>query len=195
MWDERYAGADYAYGTQPNTFLRKHVTWVTGPVLSICEGEGRNAVFLAEQGHSVHCVDSSAVGLRKAQKLAHQRGVKITTEVVDLEHYLPKPQSFQTIISIFAHLPSSLRARCYPILQESLAGGGIWLMEAYAEEQLVRSTGGPRQLDMLMSISKVKADFRTWTAHLLRHCERNVVEGQYHTGLADVVQFIGQKEV
>ena len=70
MWNDRYAGDEYFYGTEPNTFLAEHAKQLNGPVLSLCEGEGRNAVFLASRGLDVLGVDSSDVGLAKAQKLA-----------------------------------------------------------------------------------------------------------------------------
>ena len=80
MWNERYAGDDYFYGTEPNTFLAENAKLLTGPVLSLCEGEGRNAVFLASLGLDVLGVDSSDVGLAKAQKLAAEKKVSIRTE-------------------------------------------------------------------------------------------------------------------
>ena len=84
MWDERYASDDYIYGTEPNAFLVEHAEKLVGPVLSLAEGEGRNAVFLASLGLEVHGVDGSEVGLAKAKALAHSRGVEIRTEVADL---------------------------------------------------------------------------------------------------------------
>ncbi|HIA14519.1 MAG TPA: SAM-dependent methyltransferase, partial [Nitrospirales bacterium] len=63
MWNQRYAGDEYIYGTEPNSLLAEHVDLLIGPVLSLVEGEGRNAVFLASQGLKVHGVDGSEVGL------------------------------------------------------------------------------------------------------------------------------------
>ena len=85
MWDERYQGEDFVYGTEPNDFLRSQIdNLLPGRILCLAEGEGRNAVFLAEQGFTVTGVDQSSVGLAKAERLAAQRGVRIETLVADL---------------------------------------------------------------------------------------------------------------
>ena len=89
MWDERYSAEDYVFGTEPNAFLLEHAGKLRGPVLSLAEGEGRNAVFLASLGLEVHGVDGSAVGLSKALALARSRKVKIQTEVADLGEFEP----------------------------------------------------------------------------------------------------------
>ena len=84
FWNERYAKDDYLYGTEPNSFLKEHWNLLGAPVLSLSEGEGRNAVFLALHGLEVLGVDISAVALEKAKKLAESRGVEIKTKVADL---------------------------------------------------------------------------------------------------------------
>ena len=94
MWDERYAAEEYVYGTEPNAFLKEHAQRLAGPVLSVAEGEGRNAVFLASLGLEVLGVDGSAVGLAKARRLAEAKGVSIDTLVVDLADYEPPAAAF-----------------------------------------------------------------------------------------------------
>lgn len=106
MWDERYSTDEYVFGTAPNEFLASVATQIpVGKVLCLGEGEGRNAVYLAELGFEVLAVDSSAVGLGKAQKLAKSRGVAIETLVADLADYDIQPDSWDAIISFF--LPRS----------------------------------------------------------------------------------------
>ena len=89
MWDQRYSGSDFAYGTAVNDFLKDEFHRIPsgGRVLCLAEGEGRNAVFLAQQGYRVTAIDLSEVGLNKARQLASDKGVKISTEVVDLADY------------------------------------------------------------------------------------------------------------
>jgi protein-L-isoaspartate O-methyltransferase len=193
MWDERYAAEEYIYGTEPNEFLAEHARELSGPVLCIAEGEGRNGVFLASLGLEVLAVDSSAVGLEKARALAESRGVSIATEVADLADYVPSPNTFGAVVSIFAHLPSKVRQRLYPLLEQCLTPGGLLILEAYNEAQINRDTGGPKDPDMLMSEAKIETGFANLDTLFLRDTRRQVVEGLYHTGLADVVQFIGRK--
>lgn len=193
MWNDRYRGETFAYGTEPNSFLVEHSGLLTDPVLSLAEGEGRNAVYLASLGLDVLGVDASDVGLGKAHRLADERGVSIKTQVVDLAIYEPPVNSFGSVISISAHLPSSVRRRLYPLIEQCLKPGGIILLEAYAKSQLLRSTGGPKDSDMLLTVEDLRAEFSNCDILLCQEVQRDVVEGEYHTGLASVVQFIGRK--
>ncbi|MEM9220305.1 MAG: class I SAM-dependent methyltransferase [Cyanobacteria bacterium P01_F01_bin.150] len=192
-WNKRYSDEEYVYGTEPNSFLVEYSDMLSNPVLSIAEGEGRNAVFLASRGRTVYAVDGSDVGLAKAQALASKKGVTIQTEVADLLQFEPEENTYGSIISIFAHLPSAIRKRLYPMLEHSLRKGGILLLEAYSEEQLRYGTGGPSDLDMLMTQSKIRQEFPNCEPILLRKIERDVCEGKFHTGVASVIQFIGRK--
>jgi SAM-dependent methyltransferase len=193
MWNERYAADEYAYGTEPNAFLAQHARLLAGPVLSLAEGEGRNAVFLASLGLDVLGVDGSEVGLAKARKLAASRGVTIRTEVVDLATYEPPANMFGSVVSISAHLPRAERQRLHRLVARSLKPGGIILLEAYTKAQIPRDTGGPKDPDLLMSSSELEQEFPGCEPVLSRELERDVIEGKYHTGLASVVQFIAKK--
>lgn len=194
FWNERYARDDYLYGMSPNSFLVEHAGLLTGPVLSLSEGEGRNAVFLAARGLKVHGVDISEVGLAKALALAKLKGVEIQTEVADLSIFEPKNDFYGSVISISAHLPSAVRNNLYPLVERCLQQNGVLLLEAYSEGQLTRNTGGPKDRDMLMTVDKLKREFPNLKPILIRELEREVREGEGHTGLASVVQFIARKE-
>lgn len=194
MWNERYRSDEFAYGTEPNSFLAEQAKLLNGPVLSLAEGEGRNAVFLASQGLDVLGVDGSEVGLAKAQKLADSKGVAIRIEVADLAIYEPPANHYGSVVSISAHLPSVIRRRLYPLVEQSLKPGGIILLEAYSMSQLPRNTGGPKDPDMLMTAANIVTEFPDCEVLLCQEIERDVVEGQFHTGLASVVQFIGKKK-
>lgn len=133
MWDERYAGESFFYGTEPNDFLREHAAEISagGRVLCLAEGEGHNAVFLAGLGLSVVAVDQSAVGLRKAVQLAEARGASITALQANLDSYRIEPGSWEAIVSIWCHLPTSLRAKVHVQVVDGLKPGGVFLLEAY----------------------------------------------------------------
>lgn len=193
FWNSRYANADYIYGTEPNTFLAEHAHLLEGPGLSLSEGEGRNAVFLASRGLDMLGVDISPVGLGKAHKLAASRGVSIRTVVADLATYEPTADHYGTVISISAHLPSSIRRRLYPLIERALKPGGVVLLESYSVKQLSRDTGGPRDADLLLTTEKIRQEFAHLEPVLLREVDRQVLEGTHHTGLASVVQFIGRR--
>ncbi len=192
MWNERYSVDEYIYGTEPNSFLAEYASTLSGPILSLAEGEGRNGVFLASLGLEVLAVDGSEVGLSKARALALSKDVEIRTQVADLGEFVPEENHYGAVVSIFAHLPSAVRARLYPLVERSLKPGGIVILEAYSQAQLARDTGGPKDPDMLMSGAAVESEFPNCEPILLREIEREVREGTYHTGTASVVQFIGR---
>ena len=193
FWNERYGKSGYLYGTEPNSFLVEHADIINGPVLSLSEGEGRNAVFLALRGLKILGVDCSPIALTKANELAKAKGVSIETEVADLAEFEPKENHYGSVISISAHLPSMVRKKLYPLIEQSLKVNGIILLEAYSENQLSRDTGGPKDADMLMTIEKLRREFSNLGPILLREIDREVSEGEGHTGLASVVQFIARK--
>src|SRR6187399_408085 len=96
FWDERYSGEQLAYGEAPNGFLAS-VTGrfpSSGRALDIGAGEGRNALFLASCGLDVLAVDQSSVGMRKAERLARERGLGLRTQAVDPSDFDAEPESF-----------------------------------------------------------------------------------------------------
>ena len=194
FWNERYTRDEYLYGTEPNSFLVENFGLLTGPVLSLSEGEGRNAVFLAGRGLKVRGVDISEVALTKARALAKSKDVEIQTEVADLSKFKPEKTFYGSVISISAHLPSAIRYKLYPLVEQCLKPGGVMLLEAYSESQLARNTGGPKDVDMLMTVEKLKREFSNLEPILIREIEREVSEGEGHAGLASVVQFIARKK-
>lgn len=194
MWDERYGKEGFAYGTAPNDFLREHAAKLpAGPVLCLADGEGRNGVFLAEQGYEVTSVDQSRVGLAKAATLAAERGVTIHTEVADLATWDLGQARWSGVVSISAHLPPEVRARVHAGVVRALRPGGVFLVEAYAPSQLGFGTGGPPAAEWLFDVEQVKRELDGLTFELAHEIERDVVEGRYHTGRAAVTQIIARK--
>ena len=195
MWDERYSTEEYAYGKAPNEFLAENYSAIPkGKVLSLAEGEGRNAVFLAKQGYSVTAVDGSQVGLDKAGKLAEENGVEIELIHADLAEFEIGEGQWEGIISIFCPLPSALRKELYKKVVTGLKLGGVFLVEAYTPEQLKHNTGGGKSADAMTSKESLIRELKGMTFTHLVELERNVVEGIYHTGLGAVVQAIARKE-
>ncbi len=193
-WDERYGAADFAYGKEPNEFLASVADRIPpGPVLCLAEGQGRNAVFLAQSGRVVTAVDRSAVGLMRAHELAKERGVTVKTVQADLAAYIIRPAAWSGIVAIFAHLPQPLRSRIYRSSAAGLAPGGVFILEAYTPAQIAHGTGGPKDAAMLPTLEELKADLSGLELEIARECERAVIEGKHHTGLSAVVQIVARK--
>jgi SAM-dependent methyltransferase len=196
MWDERYSQPGFAFGTAPNDFLVSVASQIPkGDVLSLGEGEGRNAIFLASCGHKVHAVDASLVGLLKARELATRNQVEITTEVTDLSHYKIEPDRWNGIVSIFCHLPPPLRSRLYREAVAGLRPGGAFVLEAYTPKQLVYGTGGPKVAELLVTLDELREELAGLEFVHATELERPVIEGTFHTGLAHVVQVVAKKPV
>lgn len=194
MWDERYAGEKYAYGTEPNDFLREAFAAVPKPkVLSLAEGEGRNAVFLAKQGYAVTAVDGSSVGIEKAKRLAASQGVDVEFIHADLAEYDFGENCWGGIVSIFCPLPPALRKLIYKRVEVGLKPGGVFLLEAYTPEQLKHKTGGGDSVELMQSVQSLRAELPGLQFEHLLELEREVFEGVYHTGLAAVVQALAKK--
>ena len=195
MWDERYGDERFFYGTQPNDFLRMHAAAIPpgGRVLCLGEGEGRNAVFLAGLGFAVVALDQSAVGLRKALQLATARGVSITTLQASLEHYPFEAGYWDAIVSIWCHLPSSLRGKVHGQVAAGLKPGGLFLLEAYRPDQLKFGTGGPKDEDMLPTLAQLRGELSGLEFEYAAESERDVQEGQGHAGRSAVVQVRARK--
>jgi SAM-dependent methyltransferase len=189
-WDERYRPEEYAYGREPNEFLRAEAARIPlGRVLCLAEGEGRNAVYLAGLGHEVTMVDFSVEGLRKAERLAQEHGVKLNLIHSDLAVYVPDG-IFTGVISIFAHMPRTARRRIHARLSQILAPEGVFLLEAYNQRQPSFGTGGPRDPERLMGLEELRVEVSPLRLVLGREVERDVREGIYHTGRGATVQII-----
>lgn len=193
-WDERYSEPDFAYGTEPNDFLVSVVNKIPqGKILSLAEGEGRNAVYLASLGYQVTGVDGSEVGLSKAQTLAADRGVNIKTIHADLAEFHIEPKQWDGILACYCHVPSALRIQLHKAAVCGLKPGGVFVLEAFSKEQLARNTGGPQSLDMLMSLEELKQELYGLEFIHAVQTEREVHEGSKHTGLASVIQILAIK--
>jgi len=197
MWDQRYSEPGFAYGTEPNDFLREvlpRLQQLAGRrVLSLGEGEGRNGVFLAQAGFEVTSVDQSAVGLQKAAALARERGVSVTPVVADLASYQIAPASWNVVVSLWCHLPPALRRSVHAAAARGLAPGGALVLEAYTPNQLELGTGGPRSVELLMRLEELKTELAPLEFEIGRELERQVQEGAFHSGRSAVVQVLAFK--
>lgn len=194
MWDERYQGDAYLYGKEPNDFLREMAERIPqGRVLCLADGEGRNGVYLAALGYEVISVDSSKVGLQKAERLAHECKVSITTVVSDLSDFEIEPNNYTGIVSIFCHLPPAQRAALYTRCVQGLSVGGVMLIESYTPQQQAYGTGGPPDSQRLVSLDTLKQELKGLLFEHACECERTISEGRGHQGKSAVVQVLATK--
>ena len=195
FWDQNFSVEGYKYGTAPNAFMTDQAMRLqrASDVLVPGDGEGRNGVWLAQQGHRVTAMDSSRVGLHKAQTLANERQVVIQTVLADLNDWTPEPNSADALALIYLHLPPSLRAAAHQRLMTALRPRGLLILEAFHPQQLSHSSGGPKDEAMLYTLDMLRQDFAGMHELLAYEGETTLNEGPGHQGLAHVTRWVAQK--
>ena len=196
FWDQQFAVEGFKYGTLANTFVCQQARHLptAARILVPGDGEGRNSVWLAAQGHSVLAMDASIVGLQKAQAFAAERGVIIETVLADLADWQAEASSFDAVVLTYVHLSPAVRTVAHQRMALALRPGGVLLLEAFHPAQLGRSSGGPRQIDLLYSLADLRADFAGLLAEeLAEECEVILDEGPGHQGTACVTRYLGRR--
>jgi len=193
-WNARYAAEELPYGTGPNDFVAEQAGLIPpGPVLCLAEGYGRNALWLAARGHAVTAMEQSPVALARGRILAAERGVAVHFVEGDLATFDMGDGRWSGIVSTYAHVPPALRRDVHARVVHALAPGGVFLLEAYAPAQLGHATGGPKDVELLMSADVLRDELAGLEFLVAHDVERLVHEGPKHTGMAAVVQVVGRK--
>lgn len=191
MWNERYASKEFVYGTSPNAFLKEELDKLkAGKILFLCEGEGRNAVYAAQQGWEVEAFDLSEEGKKKAELLAKEKNVKFNYQLADASLVNYTPASFDVIALIYAHFPASIRQNIHQRIQAWLKPGGIVLLEAFNPAQLQNTSGGPKEISMLYTVEMLQSDFEKLKIKKLNLLSTTLSEGKFHSGKADVIRLV-----
>jgi 2-polyprenyl-3-methyl-5-hydroxy-6-metoxy-1,4-benzoquinol methylase len=199
-WDERYRQEEFAYGEEPNVYLKKNLVKLpVGSILFPAEGEGRNAVHAARQGWKTYAFDQSVEGQKKALALATKHAISIEYHVTDTFSLPYQKHQFEVIALIYAHFPAAQKSAFHKILIDLLTPGGIIIFEAFSKKHLEYVTqnekvGGPKDLAMLFSIDEIKSDFEHFEVIELLEQEIELNEGLYHNGKGSVIRFIGRKK-
>jgi len=163
-WDNRFRGRKFALGKKANSFLRRHIGRLPGgKALDIATGEGRNAIFLAQQGFDVDAVDISAVGLRKARRLAKEMNVKINTILADLDSSKIEEEHYDLIANFYF-----LKRRLIPKIKKGLKRGGRVIFETYVLEHRNLKTTGPKDPKYFLKPNELLRLFKKFRILLYR---------------------------
>lgn len=196
MWDERYGAPGWHFGTEPADFLCRHAHLLppSARILTVAEGEGRNAVFLARQGHAVTGFDSSAVGLAKARELAAGSGVEIALHHADIDGWDWAPAAFDAVVAVFCQFADpDLRARLFAGIDRTLRPGGVLLLHGYAPRQVGYGTGGPGKRDHLYTLELLHAAFPGYHTLVSNDYDADLTEGRGHAGRSALIDFVARK--
>lgn len=199
-WNERYSNKEFAYGKEPNKYLKNELDKLkAGTILFPAEGEGRNAVYAAKMGWNVFAFDISVEGKNKAMQLAATNNVKIDYEVGELDSINYGQEKFDAIGLIYAHFPAAIKSHYHTILDKYLRRGGVIIFEAFSKKHLDyvqkdERVGGPKDIESLFSIEEIKVDFPNYDFEELEEREIELNEGVFHNGKGSVIRFVGRKK-
>jgi cyclopropane fatty-acyl-phospholipid synthase-like methyltransferase len=195
-WEARFAAADYIFGTAPNAFLKSqaHRLEPGQKALALADGEGRNGVWLAEQGLDVLALDFSPNALKKARALAAARGVNLKIARADLQQWSWPPAAFDVIVAIFIQFADPpFRQKIFAGMKRALKPGGLLLMQGYRPEQINYRTGGPPQAENMYTRALLEEAFGDFASIDIKEHDSMVEEGSAHAGMSALIDFVGRK--
>lgn len=195
-WNERYRGTDFLFGTEPNRFLAAQAPRLRPGMraLALADGEGRNGVWLAQQGLEVLAVDSAAVAIDKARRLAQARGVTVQFECADLLAWDWPRAAFDAVVAIFIQFAdAATRPLLHRRMIEALRPGGLLLLQGYTPRQLQYRTGGPSDPARLYDAETLRREFAALEILHLREHDEEICEGSAHCGMSALVDLVARK--
>ncbi|MCA0996281.1 SAM-dependent methyltransferase [Alloyangia pacifica] len=196
MWDERYSVEDYVFGTEPSGFLTRRDHWLKRGAKALCvaDGEGRNSVYLAEQGLQVTAWDGSPAAVAKARKLAKARGVEVDYSVQDVFEWDWPEGAYDLVVGIFIQfLPPEGRDQLFKKMAAALKPGGVLMLHGYTPKQLHYGTGGPKQRENLYTAELLRRLFADMRIQVLEDYELDINEGSGHVGRSALIDLVAVK--
>lgn len=195
-WEARFGVPEYAFGKEPNYFLQscKALLPTSGRALAVADGEGRNGVWLAQQGLDVVSIDFSPAALKKARSLASERGVNVAFLQADAHTWDYPEAAFDVVVEIFTQfsLPAE-RSLKWAGMRRALKSGGLLILQGYTPKQLDYGTGGPKRLENLYTRAMLEREFLGFHELKITEEEREMHEGSSHAGMSAVINLTGRK--
>ena len=195
-WNARYAGAEYHFGEAPNAFLRAHAHLLAPGATALCvaDGEGRNSVFLAQQGIAVTAFDFAPNAVAKAASLAAKRGVQADHRLGDIYAWDWPATTYDAVVAIFIQfLPPEDRGTVFTGMKRAVKPGGLFLLEGYRPEQIAYGTGGPPHAANMYTVEWLRGEFAAWDIRELASYDAVIDEGPGHVGMSALVDLVARK--
>jgi len=194
-WSQRFDTADYIFGEMPNAYHKSQRSHrKAGKALAIADGEGRNGVWLAQQGLEVDSFDFIESAVDKASKLASSRNVKVNAVCSDWQSFDWKPSLYDNVVGIFFQFVGpEERAQLFRKMDLVLKPGGVLVIQGYSTEQLKYNTGGPGKLDHLYDEAMLHEAFPSYDVLDMKTYEDEILEGSAHKGMSGLIGFVGRK--
>ena len=195
-WNARFAGDDYLFGEEPNDFVQREAPRLPrgATVLCVADGEGRNSVWLAQQGHAVTAFDFAPNAVAKAKRLAAMRGVTVDHQLGDVYDWPWTAAQYDAVVVVFIQfVPPEERAAVFAGLRAAMKPGGLLLLEGYRPEQVDYGTGGPPRREHMYTREWLAHEFADWDVLLLDAYDAEVREGRGHRGMSALVDLVARR--
>lgn len=195
MWNERYAGQEYLFGTAPAQFMDRLGPHIAAGQSALCvaDGEGRNSVWLAVQGLDVTAFDFAPNAVDKAKALAQARGVRVDIRQGDVTSWDWQAQTFDLVIGVFIQFfGAEGRSKIFEGMKRAIAPGGLIALHGYTPKQLEYRTGGPGVLENLYTEDLLAEAFAGYEILRLESYEAEVDEGVGHRGRSALIDLIAR---
>lgn len=196
FWNQRFSAEGYLFGTEPNRFLasQAHLLRTGMTALSVADGEGRNSVWLAEQGLHVTAVEISPVAVDKARRLAEGRDVSVRFHEANVLDWDFGEERYDLVAAIFIQFAGPAeRARIFSAIERALEPGGWLVLQGYTPKQLEYRTGGPSSVENLYTEELLRTAFPSLEITHLRAHEETIEEGAGHKGLSALIELVARR--
>ena len=198
FWNERFnqAGEGYLFGAEPNRFLSAQSGYFHPgmKVLSVADGEGRNGVWLAQQGADVTTLELSPVAVAKARQLAASRDVQVNFVLADALAWSWPGAAYDAVAAIFIQFATPAeRDQLFSNIRRAIKPGGLLLLHGYTPRQLEYGTGGPPLADNMYTEAMLRAAFADMEILHLREHDDFISEGVAHHGMSALIDLVARK--
>ena len=195
MWNKRFSTPDYVFGEEPNAFLVAQAALLgQGRARALADGEGRNSVWLAQQGLSVDAFDFSAPAVDKAKALAAKHPVQVNFSCSDWQSFDWQANHYDLVAGIFFQFATPVeRAELFEKIKHCLKPGGTVVIQGYGKNQLSYKTGGPDKIEHLYDEALLHQAFAGYDVLTSSTYETPIHEGAGHSGMSALVGFVARK--
>jgi cyclopropane fatty-acyl-phospholipid synthase-like methyltransferase len=195
-WNARFAHEEFLFGEEPNAFLRTQAHWLRpgDAVLCVADGEGRNSIWLAEQGYTVTAFDFAPNAVAKAKGLAQRRNVNVSHELGDAYTWPWAARCYDALVAVFIQfLPPNSRDIVFVGMKSAVKQGGLFLLEGYRPEQVDFGTGGPPRREHMYTRAWLESMFSGWDILVLKDFDEVIQEGHAHNGMSALIDLVARK--
>ena len=150
-WDDRYRATDRRWSTEPNVFVADRLgSNRPGTGLDLAAGEGRNAIWLADQGWDMTAVDFSETAIGRGRTISDE----VRWVVADIRTWEPD-DVYDLVVVAYLHL---MLDEFEPLIHRVvtwLGPGGELFMVGHDRSNIDNGVGGPQVPAILWDIEEI----------------------------------------